>query len=302
MHEIFTSVNALLTLTAHEPSTVNPQTWRCLFSVSHLQLQRSDLMAADQTEMAETGSTLMASESKQPAARPLNKFERIFQPCLAELLGTSFFVFIGCVSVIENVESAGRLQPALVHGLAVAVMVACMAEISGSHFNPPFTLGVYLCGGLEMNMVIPYLACQLIGGVLGAAMAKLMTSRENYDKAHGAAFAVLQSEDQIGGAVFGEIAMTCLVTMVVLLGAVNATTRSPLVPFMVGCTVIINILAGGDVSGTCLNPARAFGPAVMSNYWSYHWVYWLGPITGGLIAAVLVRFILGDRNIRLILK
>ncbi|XP_035810241.1 aquaporin-8b [Amphiprion ocellaris] len=153
-----------------------------------------------------------------------------------------------------------------------------------------------------MNMVIPYLACQLTGGVLGAAMAKLMTSRENYNKAHGAAFAVLQSEGQIGGAVFGEIAMTCLVTMVVLLGAVNATTRSPLVPFMVGCTVIINILAGGDISGTCLNPARAFGPAVMSNYWSYHWVYWLGPIAGGLIAAVLVRFILGDRNIRLILK
>uniref|UniRef100_A0A3P8STW1 Aquaporin 8a, tandem duplicate 2 n=1 Tax=Amphiprion percula TaxID=161767 RepID=A0A3P8STW1_AMPPE len=272
--------------------------WRCLFSVSHLQLQHSDLMAAEETEMAEIGSTLMASESKRPPVRPLNKFERIFQPCLAELLGTSFFVFIGCVSVIENVESAGRLQLALVHGLAVAVMVACM----WFHFNPPFTLAVYLCGGLEMNMVIPYLACQLTRGVLGAAMAKLMTSRENYNKAHGAAFAVLQSEGQIGGAVFGEIAMTCLVTMVVLLGAVNATTRSPLVPFMVGCTVIINILAGGDVSGTCLNPARAFGPAVMSNYWSYHWVYWLGPIAGGLIAAVLVRFILGDRNIRLILK
>lgn len=71
-----------------------------------------------------------------------------------------------------------------------------------------------------------------------------MTSGENYTKANGAAFALLQSNDEIGGAVFGEVAMTCLVTMVVLLGAVNAKTRSPLVPFMVGCTVIINILAG----------------------------------------------------------
>lgn len=259
-------------------------------------------MADEQMEMAEVGSTLMTSESKLPPATPPNKFERIFQPCLAELVGTTFFVFIGCVSVIENVESAGRLQPALVHGLAVAVMVACMAEISGSHFNPPFTLAIYLCGGMEMSMVLPYLACQLIGGVLGAAMAKLMTSRENYAKAHGAAFALLQPDGQIGGAVFGEIAMTCLVTTVVLLGAVNTKTRSPLVPFLVGCTVVINILAGGDVSGTCLNPARAFGPAVMTNYWTYHWVYWLGPITGGLTAAVLVRLILGDRNIRLILK
>lgn len=71
-----------------------------------------------------------------------------------------------------------------------------------------------------------------------------MTSRENFFKASGAAFALLQTDSDIGAAVFGEVAMTCLVTMVVLLGAVNTTTRSPMVPFMVGCTVIINILAG----------------------------------------------------------
>ncbi|XP_071777319.1 aquaporin-8b [Centroberyx gerrardi] len=259
-------------------------------------------MADEKLEMGEVGASLMSAEPKKPPVRPPNKFERLIQPCLAELVGTTFFVFIGCVSVIENVEAAGRLQPALVHGLAVAIMVACMAEISGSHFNPPFTLAIYLCGGMEMNMVAPYLACQLVGGVIGAAMAKAMTSRENYAKAQGAAFDLLQSDSQLGGALFGEIAMTCLVTMVVLLGAVNPKSRSPLVPFMVGCTVIINVLAGGDVSGTCLNPARAFGPALVNNYWTYHWVYWVGPIAGGLIAAALVRLLLGDRSIRLILK
>ncbi|XP_040045991.2 aquaporin-8b [Gasterosteus aculeatus] len=259
-------------------------------------------MADEKMESGEVRASLVISESKPPPARPTNIFERLFQPCLGELVGTTFFVFIGCVSVIENVESTGRLQPALVHGLAVAVMVACMAEISGSHFNPPFTIGIYLCGGMEMSMVAPYIASQLVGGVLGAAMAKAMTSSENFAKAHGAAFALLQPDDEVAGAVFGEVAMTCLVTMVVLLGAVNAKTRSPLVPFMVGCTVVINILAGGDVSGTCLNPARAFGPAVVSNYWVRHWVYWVGPITGGLIAAALVRLLLGDRKMRLIFK
>ncbi|XP_041813279.1 aquaporin-8b [Chelmon rostratus] len=259
-------------------------------------------MADEKMEMGEVGTSLVSSEAKAPSARPPNKFERVFQPCLGELVGTTFFVFIGCVSVIENTESTGRLQPALVHGLAVAAMVACMAEISGSHFNPPFTLAIYLCGGIQLNMVVPYLACQLIGGVLGAAMAKAMTSRENYAKAHGAAFALLQPDGEIGGALFGEVAMTCLITMVVLLGAFNSKTRNPLVPFMVGCTVITNILAGGDVSGTCMNPARAFGPAIVSNYWTHHWVYWVGPIAGGLIAAALVRLLLGDRKLRLILK
>jgi len=71
-----------------------------------------------------------------------------------------------------------------------------------------------------------------------------MTPAENYSKAQGAAFAVLQSDEQLGGALFGEMAMTCLVTVVVLLGAVNGKTRSPLVPFTVGCAVAINILAG----------------------------------------------------------
>ncbi|XP_076609144.1 aquaporin-8b [Chaetodon auriga] len=257
-------------------------------------------MADEKMEMHEVGTSLMSSEAKTPPVRPPNRFERLFQPCLGELVGTTFFVFIGCVSVIEN--EGGRLQPAVVHGLVVAAMVACMAEISGSHFNPPFTLAIYICGGIELNMVVPYLACQLTGGVLGAAMAKAMTSRESYAKAHGAAFDLLQPDGEIGGALFGEVAMTCLITMVVLLGAFNSKTRSPLVPFMVGCTVITNILAGGGISGTCMNPARAFGPAVVSNYWTYHWVYWVGPIAGGLIAAALVRLLLGDRKLRLILK
>ncbi|XP_020491951.1 aquaporin-8b [Labrus bergylta] len=259
-------------------------------------------MADEKMEMGEVGASLMSSDVKPPPAKPTNRFDRVFQPCLGELVGTTFFVFIGCVSVIENVESTGRLQPALVHGLAIAALVACMAEISGSHFNPPFTLAIYLCGGMQLNMVAPYLACQLLGGVLGAAMAKAMTSRENFIKAHGAAFTVLQPDAEIGGALFGEVAMTCLITMVLLLGAFNAKTKNPMVPFMVGGTVILTILAGGDVSGTCMNPARAFGPAVVSNYWTYHWIYWVGPIAGGVVAAALVRLLLGDKKMRIILK
>ncbi|XP_064172311.1 aquaporin-8-like isoform X1 [Anguilla rostrata] len=218
------------------------------------------------------------------------------------MVGTAFFVFIGCVSVIENTEATGRFQPALVHGLAVAVMVACMAEISGSHFNPPITIAIYLCGGMKLNMVTPYVISQLIGGVLGAAMSKVMTTRAKYAQATGAAFTVLQSEDQLGAAIFGEATMTCLVTLVVLMGAVNHKSKSPLVPFLVGGAIVICVLAGGDVSGTCLNPARALGPAVITNYWAHHWVYWAGPTGGSLVAAAVVRLLLGDEKTRVILK
>ncbi|XP_069012105.1 aquaporin-8-like [Embiotoca jacksoni] len=256
----------------------------------------------EKMEMEDTDCTLMEKGERPPASKPRNKYERTFQPCLAEIVGTMFFVFIGCVSVIENVPAAGRLQPALVHGLAVAVLVAVMDKISGSHFNPPFTLAIYLCGGMELMMVGPYIVSQLIGGVLGAGMAKLMTPAERYNNAAGAAFDILKSESQLYAALFGEVAMTCLVTVVVLLAAVNGRTKTPLAPFLVGCTVIITVLAGADVSGTCLNPARAFGPAVMANYWTYHWVYWMGPIGGGLVAAALLRLILGDHKLRVVMK
>lgn len=88
-------------------------------------------MSVEKMEMENLAdSTYLKKKSKKPSgSKPQNKFERLFQPCLAETVGTMFFVFIGCVSVIENVPAAGRLQPALVHGLAVAVMVAVMDNI-----------------------------------------------------------------------------------------------------------------------------------------------------------------------------
>ncbi|XP_030646714.1 aquaporin-8b [Chanos chanos] len=258
-------------------------------------------MAEEKLELNNMESDLL-SNPKGKAKENLNSYERVFQPCIAEIIGTMFFVFIGCVSVIENVEATGRLQPALVHGLAVAVLVACMAEISGAHFNPPFTIAIYICGGIQLKKALSYLVCQLIGGVLGAGLAKVMTIKENYANAEGAAFTIVKSDDQLMRALFAEMAMTCLITTVVLLAALNAKTKSPLAPFLIGCTVIINVLAGGDISGTCLNPARALGPAVMTGYWTYHWIYWVGPITGGIVAAALVRVLLGDRKTRVLMK
>lgn len=75
-------------------------------------------------------------------------------------------------------------------------------------------------------------------------ISQIMTPTERYINATGAAFDILKSENQLYGALFGEVAMTCLITMVVLLVAVNGKTKTPLAPFLVGCTVIINVLAG----------------------------------------------------------
>lgn len=86
-------------------------------------------MGLEKMELEDTEASLMDKEKVVVIPRSPNRYEKIYQPCLAELVGTMFFVFIGCTSVIENVPAAGRLQPALVHGLAVAIMIAVMDNI-----------------------------------------------------------------------------------------------------------------------------------------------------------------------------
>uniref|UniRef100_A0AAY5L9A9 Aquaporin-4 n=1 Tax=Esox lucius TaxID=8010 RepID=A0AAY5L9A9_ESOLU len=216
-------------------------------------------------------------------------FESYVQPCLGELLGSSLFIFIGCLSVIENTEGTGRLQPALAHGLALGIVIAVLGQISGGHFNPAVSVSVFLIGGLDLLLLFPYILAQMCGGMIGAGLAKAISPVSNYANTSGAAFNTVQADSQIGPATVAEVVMTLFLTMVVCMGAVNGRTRSLLAPLCIGLTVTADILAGGAVSGACMNPARAFGPAVVANYWSYHWIYWVGPMAGALLTASFIR-------------
>ncbi|KAM4598289.1 aquaporin-8-like [Polymixia lowei] len=229
-------------------------------------------------------------------------FEYYVQPCLAELLGSTAFIFVGCLSVIENTEGTGRLQPALAHGLTLCIVIGTMGQISGGHFNPAVSVSVMIIGGLRSFLLIPYIMAQLCGGMIGAGLVKLITSEKNYANSTGAAFTIVKADSQIASAVVAEVVMTLFLTMVVCLGAVNRRTRSFLAPLCIGLTVTANILAGGSVSGACMNPARAFGPAMVSNYWSYHWMYWVGPMGGALLTGSFIRLLLGDRKVRVLLR
>ncbi|KAM6320411.1 aquaporin-8 [Podargus strigoides] len=229
-------------------------------------------------------------------------YERYIQPCVAELLASALFVFIGCLSVVEDTAGTGRLQPALVHGLAVGSTIAIVGDISGAHFNPAVSLAVWLVGGMNITMLIPYWISQLCGGMVGAGLAKAVTTSERYANTSGGAFKTIQADEQIGAALGGEIIMTTFVILVACMGTVNGKTKSPLAPLYLSFVVTAAVLADGGVSGACMNPTRAFGPAVVANYWDYHWVYWVGPVVAALLSGALVRLLMGDRTTRLLLK
>ncbi|XP_072522767.1 aquaporin-8a.1 [Salminus brasiliensis] len=243
-----------------------------------------------------------ASQDQREQAAPMGFFERYLQPCLAELLGSTLFIFVGCVSVISNVGLSGAIQPALAHGLALAIAVAVFGEISGGHFNPAVSVCVYLLGGMELVLLGPYILAQMFGGMIGAGLAKAISPSDEFYNASGAAFNAIKSSGEIGPVTVAEMMMTLFLTVVVSMGAVNGRTKSPLAPFCIGLTVTANILAGGMISGACMNPARAFGPAVVSGHWAYHWVYWVGPLAGALLTVTIVRLLMGDKKTRVILK
>ncbi|XP_026861872.2 aquaporin-8a.1 [Electrophorus electricus] len=241
-------------------------------------------------------------EKQQQKTRAGRVFERYVQPCLAELLGSTLFIFAGCVSVVSNAGVPGTMQPALAHGLALAIVIAVFGEISGGHFNPAVSVCVYLTGGMELILLLPYVLAQMFGGMIGAGLVKVISPSIEYNNVSGAAFSAVKSTEDIGAVTVSEVVMTLFLTMVVSMAAVNGKTRSQFAPFCIGLTVTANILAGGMISGACMNPARAFGPAVVASYWDYHWVYWVGPLAGAMLTVSIVRFLLGDEKTRIIMK
>ncbi|XP_044155715.1 aquaporin-8-like [Bufo gargarizans] len=255
-----------------------------------------------ETELEIMGSTSReALAAKDEDNSEFNIFEMFVQPCLAELVGCVLFISIGCLSVLVNPVGAGPLLPALTHGLALAVVISVLGNISGGHFNPAVTLAVVISGGLTPILLVPYWVCQLAGGMLGALLAKGLADESSFVN-HTGAVCMLDSETSLGKAVGVEIVFSFFLVFAVVMGAVGERSRTPLAPYSIAFTLVTGILAGGSISGSCLNPSRALGPAVVAGYWDYHWVYWVGPASGAIIVSLIYRLLLAGKSHRLFLK
>ncbi|ROL51714.1 Leucine carboxyl methyltransferase 1 [Anabarilius grahami] len=212
-------------------------------SLEHLKLRTNKMTSVESKSELFTVATGDGGDNHQNTPKK-SFFEHYIQPCLAEIVGSTLFMFVGCVSVMGNVGISGSIQPALAHGLALAIAIAIFGEISGGHFNPAVSVCVYLIGGMELILLVPYVLSQMLGGVIAAGLAKAVTTNEAFGNATGAAFDAIQSAHGTGSATMAEMIMTLFLTMVVSMGAVNGRTRSHLAPFCIGLTVTANILAG----------------------------------------------------------
>ncbi|KAK3091663.1 hypothetical protein FSP39_021648, partial [Pinctada imbricata] len=213
------------------------------------------------------------------------------RPSLAEFVGTALFVFIGCMSS----QTGDPVAIGLAHGLSIALLVVSFGNISGGHFNPVVTLGVTLSRALLPSVGVLYFVFQLLGGMLGAALARGVLPEETYKNINGGT-QVLGPNVEAGWAVLTEGVLTFMLVLTVLLAAVDNKTKSSLAPLAIGFVVIVDIMAGGNVTGASMNPARSFGPAVVFSpfisdgkpeVWTYHYVYWVGPAGGSIVSALV---------------
>ncbi|MEP6591709.1 MAG: aquaporin [Gemmatimonadota bacterium] len=215
---------------------------------------------------------------------------------IAELYGTFILVFFGCGAVImESFPSArfGLMGIALVHAVALSVAVTTTMAISGGHLNPAISIGLWSTRRLPGADTFIYVMSQLAGALLAAFTVKALFPA-------GVAKFVLWGTPSIAvGITFASaVAWEALLTFF-LVSAVMGTIISKSAPkvggFAVGLTLFFAIMVGGPFTGAALNPARAFGPAVMSGNMQSLSAYFLGPIIGGLLAAQLwSRFLLRD--------
>jgi MIP family channel proteins len=206
---------------------------------------------------------------------------------VAEFVGTFALVFVGGASIMATQATrmeSGLIAVALAHGIILAVMVSATMRISG-HFNPAVTIGFLAARRIEPIMAGVYIAAQIIAAIVAAYALKslLPDVLVQGTRIGGQSIA---SEISIGQAIGLEAICTFFLVFVIFGTAVDP--KAPRIAGLaIGFTIAAGILAIGPFTGGSFNPARSFGPAVVSGIFEGQAAYWIGPIVGAVAAAVI---------------
>jgi MIP family channel proteins len=213
---------------------------------------------------------------------------------IAELVGTFLFFFVGAGSVVlaahAGASGPGLVGVALAHGLALAVMVSALGAISGAHFNPAVTVAIRLAGGISWYNAVAYVVVQLVGAVIAGLLLNSVMPGEAA-RASFLGTPILDPAISVGAGIAIEAVLTLVLVLAVFGTAVDR--RAPRLGGMaIGLAVAADILMGGPLTGAAMNPARWFGPALASGHWENWYVWWIGPLIGAIVGAVIYRYAL----------
>lgn len=210
----------------------------------------------------------------------------LWRAVAAEFFGTLFLVLLGCGSIDSNGLGSDVVQISLAFGLIYGSMVWCFNHVSGGHFNPAVSVAAMVCRRASVVRGIFFILFQCLGAVAGAAILKGVSQS-------GANIGVTSIAGITEAQAFGiELMITFVLVFVVL--ASTDDRRSDLggsAPLSIGLAVVAGHLFAYKYTMASMNCARTFGPALVQNVWANHWVYWVGPIVGGIVAALVYEYI-----------
>ncbi|XP_078515249.1 aquaporin-5-like [Lissotriton helveticus] len=219
-------------------------------------------------------------------------FTRAF---LGELLGTLVFVFCGLGSaLLWSSEPPSVLQISLTFGLGIGTLVQAVGHVSGAHLNPAVTLAFLLGSRISLLRAVVYIVGQMLGAVAGAALLHAVTPSEAYGT-----FGVnrLNNGTSSAQAVGIELVLTLQLVLCVL--ATTDCRRAGNVgspALSIGLSVTLGHLLGIYYTGCSMNPARSFGPSLITGNFPVHWIFWIGPILGGTVAVFIYYYLLSPRD------
>ncbi|XP_034373135.1 aquaporin-6 [Arvicanthis niloticus] len=213
----------------------------------------------------------------------------ISKALFAEFLATGLYVFFGVGSVLPwPVALPSVLQIAITFNLATATAVQISWKTSGAHANPAVTLAYLVGSHISLPRAMAYIAAQLAGATVGAALLYGVTPggvRETLG------VNVVHNSTSTGQAVAVELVLTLQLVLCVFASTDRRQTMgSPAA--MIGISVALGHLIGIYFTGCSMNPARSFGPAVIVGKFAVHWIFWVGPLTGAVLASLIYNFIL----------
>jgi aquaporin Z len=207
---------------------------------------------------------------------------------VAEAIGAFTLTFIGAGAIIAT-KGGDLLAVAIAHGLAIGVMVCALGHVSGGHFNPAISFGMFLTRRLTPNEFAAYVVAQCLGAIVAALILAAIYSRDLVKSASPA----LGSGVGAGSGLVVEIVLTFFLVLVVFGVAVDPRSSFAAVGGLaIGLTISIDILMGGPLTGAAMNPSRWIGTAIVGGQWSDFWIWIVAPAIGGAIAALLYEHLI----------
>ncbi len=208
---------------------------------------------------------------------------------VAELIGTMVLVLMGCGGAVIAGYYIGNVGVAFCFGLAVLAMVYAIGSVSGCHINPAISISMLVAGKLSVKDTVFYVVFQCVGAIIGAGILyAIATGNSSYVLAANGLGANKYSTYSLTSVLIAEIVLTFLFVLVVH-GSTNARVPKGFAGIAIGFTLVLIHLVAIPIDGTSVNPARSLGPAIFVGGTALNqlWVFWVAPIIGGIIAAVV---------------